>query len=209
LRAISGKVSLAVGDTGNYEDAQKIVAEAAAVQGGIDILVSAGARSEVPPTPFAKMSGAQLVEAFNSRFFARIFPVHAAVPFMQAHGGSVVMLGTDAARHPTSGESMVGAYGAAVILLTKTLAKEFSRWKIRVNSVALTITSDTPSWDRIFGENTFQTGLFSKAVERFPMGRAPTAEEVANVAVFLASQETLQVNGQTISVNGGLSFGGW
>jgi 3-oxoacyl-[acyl-carrier protein] reductase len=93
--------------------------------------------------------------------------------------------------------------------MTKTLAKEFSRWQIRVNSVSLTLTSDTPSWDRIFGEETFQTGLFSKALARFPSGRAPTAEEVARVAVFLASDQSSQVTGQTVSVNGGLSFGGW
>jgi len=46
-------------------------------------------------------------------------------------------------------------------------------------------------------------------VERFPFGRAPSADEVAAVAVFLASDAAAQVTGQTISVNGGLSFGGW
>ena len=46
-------------------------------------------------------------------------------------------------------------------------------------------------------------------VERFPFGRPPAADEVAAVAVFLASDAAVQVTGQTISVNGGLSFGGW
>ena len=50
--------------------------------------------------------------------------------------------------------------------------------------------------------------LFTKAVERFPQGRPPSAGEVADVAVFLAADAT-QVTGQTVSVNGGLSFGGW
>jgi 3-oxoacyl-[acyl-carrier protein] reductase len=209
LKEISSEVSLAVGDTGVYDDAVRIAETAAKVSGGIDVLISSGARSQVRPMPFAAMTGPQLVEAFNSRFFARMFPVQAALPYMKEKGGSVVLMGTDAARHPTSGESIVGAYGAAVILMTKTLAKELSRWKIRVNGIALTITSDTPSWERIFGENTFQTNLFAKAVERFPQGRAPTAEEVARVALFLASEENSQVTGQTISVNGGLSFGGW
>ena len=119
------------------------------------------------------------------------------------------MITTDAARHVTTGESIIGATGASIILLTKALARELSRHKIRVNSVALTITSDTPSWDRIFSNENFGSRLFSKALERFPLGRAPTSDEVADTALFLLSKQSAQVNGQTISVNGGLSFGGW
>jgi 3-oxoacyl-[acyl-carrier protein] reductase len=209
LRGISEAVSIAVGDCGDYEQAASVARQAAEAHGGIDILVSSGAQGAIRPMPFAEMSGADLVTAFESRFFARIFPVHAALPYLRERGGSVVMVGTDAGRHPTPGESIVGAAGAGVILITKALAKEFSRWNIRVNSVALTLTSDTPSWDRIFAEEHFQKRLFSKLVERFPSGRPPTAEEVARVAVFLASDDAAQVTGQTISVNGGLSFGGW
>ena len=55
----------------------------------------------------------------------------------------------------------------------------------------------------------FQSKLFTKLAEKFPSGRPPTSEEVARVAVFLASEEAAQVTGQTVSVNGGLSFGSW
>lgn len=209
LKAVSPNVTLALGDCGDYGAASKIVETAAAIRDGLDILVSSGAQGSVPPMPFAVMSGDQLAEAFQSRFYARIFPVHAAVPHLRKRGGAVVMVGTDAGRHPTPGESIVGVVGAGVIIMTKALAREFSRWKIRVNSVSLTLTSDTPSWDRIFASESFQSGLFAKALAKFPSGRAPTAEEVARVAVFLASEESAQVTGQTVSVNGGLSFGGW
>lgn len=197
------------GDCANYESARQVTEQTASSTGRIDILVSAGATGAVRPMPFAEMSGDDLVQGFNSRFFARINPVHAALPFMREHGGTVVLIGTDAARHPTPGESIVGAFGAGVILMTKALAREFSRWNIRVNCVAMTITSGTASWDRTFSEQTFQTKIFTKAVERFPSGRAPNAQEVASVATFLATDDSAQVTGQTISVNGGLSFGGW
>lgn len=209
IAATPGQVVTAVGDVADYASAVAVAEAAARLDGGIDILVSAGAQGSVRPMPFADMTGDELVQAFHSRFFARINPVHAALPYLRVRGGSVVLVGTDAGRHPTPGESIVGAFGAGVIMMTKALAKEFARWRIRVNGVALTLTSDTPSWDRIFGEATFQTGLFSKALARFPSGRAPTADEVARVAVFLASDEAAQVTGQTVSVNGGLSFGGW
>ena len=184
--------------------------QAASGNGGIDILVSAGAASRVLPKPFAEFDGAEIVDAFQSRLLPRIFPVHAALPYLRERGGAVVMLCTDAARHATAGESIPGAVGASVILMTKVFAKEFARWRIRVNSVAMTLTSDTPSFDRIFGEDsTFSSKLFTRLAERFPSGRPPTSEEVAQVAVFLASDAASQVTGQTVSVNGGLSFGGW
>lgn len=205
----SADASFVAGDCADYEAAARVVREAAGRDGILDILVSCGATGAVPPKPFADMSGHELSESFNSRFLARIHPVHAAVPHLRQRGGAVVLMGTDAARHPTPGESMVGAFGASVILLTKALAREFARWRIRVNGVALTITSDTASYARVFDGETFQARLFTKALERFPSGRPPSAQEVANVAAFLATDDSAQVTGQTISVNGGLSFGGW
>jgi 2-hydroxycyclohexanecarboxyl-CoA dehydrogenase len=209
LRPISEEVSFEAVDSGDHAALTAAVNRVVSgYDGGLDIMVSAGTPHDIGPTPFADMSPDDLKQALESRIYPRIFPVHAAVPALRIRGGSVVMLTTDAARHATSGESIMGAAGAVVILMTKTLAREFSRWDIRVNSVAMTITSDTPSWDRIFATESFQSKLFTKAVSRFPQGRPPTAGEVADVAAFLAA-DAGQVTGQTVSVNGGLSFGGW
>ena len=71
----------------------------------------------------------------------------------------------------TPGESVLGAVGASVIMMTKTLAKELGRFKIRVNSVALSLTSDTPTWDRLRDGEGFERDLFTKLVARFPFGR--------------------------------------
>jgi len=210
LRTLSANARLALGDCGDAQSCAQVAREAAGALGRIDILVSAGAQGRVAPRPFAELSADEIVDAYQSRLLPRIFPVHAALPYMREHGGSIVMLTTDAARHPTPGESIVGAVGAGVILLTKALAKEFAAWRLRMNAVAMTLTSDTPSWQRIFAdEGNFQSKLFTRLSERFPWGRAPTADEVARVAVFLAGDEAAQITGQTISVNGGLSFGGW
>lgn len=209
LRELTEAASFEQGDAADPGSVVDVVERVRARHGGgVDMLVSAGTPHGIGPKPFAEMSFEQLREAFDSRIHARIFPVRAAVEALRARGGSVVLLATDAGRHPTPGESLIGAVGAAVILLTKALAREFSRWGVRVNGVAMTITSGTPSWDRIFAEESFQSRLFAKAVERFPQGRPPSADEVAEVVAFLAA-DAHQVTGQTISVNGGLSFGGW
>lgn len=209
MRAVSDDVHFEMGDAGNAAGMRALVDRVVSAFGGIDILVSAGADHEVGPKPFAEMTPEEIRRGFDSRLYPRLLPVHAAIPALRERGGVVVMLTTDAARHPTPGECVVGAAGAAVVLMTKVLARELARWSIRVNSVAMTITSGTPSWDRIFAEESFQNNLFSKAVARFPQGRPPSAGEVADVVYFLASGKAGQVTGQTVSVNGGLSFGGW
>jgi len=171
--------------------------------------VSAGAENPFGLKPFGVMSAEHIHGTIDSLLYPRIFPVRAAIPYLkEAGGGSIVMITSDAARHPTPGESMVGAAAAAVILLTKTLAKELAREKIRVNSIAMTITSDTPGWNRAFATD-MGSKVFSKAVERFPFGRPPNSIEVANAVEFLVGDRSSQVSGQTLSVNGGLSFGGW
>ena len=63
-------------------------------------------------------------------------------------GGKIILLTTDAAREPTPGESMVGAAGAVVMFLTRSLAKEPAVSGIRVNAVATTITTGAPPYER-------------------------------------------------------------
>jgi 2-hydroxycyclohexanecarboxyl-CoA dehydrogenase len=204
------RVALSIADCADYAQASRMIEESVAAFGSIDVLVSAGASGKGSPKPFADMSADEIRDGVMTRFLARMYPVHAAIPQLRARPGScVVMLTTDAGRHATSGETMVGAYAAGVIQTTKTLARELSRDQIRVNTVSMTLTAGTRSWDQIFGTESFEKHLFEKAILRFPFGQAPDAEDVANAVVFLASPEAAHITGQTLSVNGGLSFGGW
>ncbi|MDT3444918.1 MULTISPECIES: SDR family NAD(P)-dependent oxidoreductase [unclassified Pseudofrankia] len=210
LREHSSRVALSIADCADHTQASRLVEESAAAFGGIDVLVSAGASGKGDPKPFADMSPDEVRDGVMTRFLARMYPVHAAIPLLRARPGScVVMLTTDAARHATTGETMIGAYAAGIIQTTKTLARELSRDQVRVNAVAMTLTAGTRSWDRIFATESFEKHLFEKAISRFPFGKAPDADDVANAIVFLASPEAAQITGQTVSVNGGLSFGGW
>jgi 2-hydroxycyclohexanecarboxyl-CoA dehydrogenase len=209
LKEYHSDVFFLQGDAGSVADNQRITAAAVERMGRLDSVISIGAQPATGMKAFADMTFEEMRDGFTNLVFPRILPVHAAIPYLRTSGGgSVVMIGTDAARHPTPGESIVGAAGAVVILMTKALARELARDLIRVNTVALTITSGTPGWDRVFAHE-FGSKVFSKALERFPFGRPPGAEEVADAVVFLATDAASQISGQTVSVNGALSFGGW
>jgi 3-oxoacyl-[acyl-carrier protein] reductase len=209
LKSVGDNVYFQAADCARYESIADVIDMIARDHGALDILVSAGGEGAVRPKPFARMSPTEIERGLTDRFLPRIFPVHAAIPHMRESGGSIVLLTTDAGRYPTPGEAIIGASGAGMILFAKALGKELSRHRIRVNCIAMTLTADTVSWEKIFSQPSFENNLFSKALKKFPSGRAPNAQEVADVAIFLASDAAAQVTGQTVSVNGGLSFGGW
>jgi len=214
LRAIAadsgGSVELRLGNVFDHGEATRLVTETVEHLGALDVLVSAGARGDGDPKPFATMTPQEIQSGLLTRFLARVHPLHAAIPHLQGRpGAAAVLLTTDAARHATRGESIVGAYAASVVAFTKTVARELARDGVRVNAVSMTLTSGTQSWESIFGEDSYQKDLFAKALQRFPFGEAPSSRDVADAVVFLASAHASHVTGQTLSVNGGLSFGGW
>lgn len=90
---------------------------------------------------------------------------------------------------------------AGLINLTKSLARIYSKNGITSNAVAPGLV-DT---DMIAEELTTPPG--KEKVRSIPIGRIATAEEIANVAVFLASEKASYITGQTINVNGGMYFG--
>ena len=197
------------GDCSVAQQARGVADQVFTKHGKINVLVTSGGAADSAPALFGELPDEAFTAVYCSQFLNRVFPIRAALPQLKIHGGSVIIVGTDAGRFATVGEALHGGLGAAKIMLTKTLAREFARWNIRVNGLALTITTDTEAFDAAMAREDWSTDLFRKAVRRFPGGRPPNAQEVARVALFLASTQSAQVTGQTISVNGGLSFGGW
>lgn len=197
------------GDASDANDARALMQRIVAAHGAPDILVASGGAADSSPALFEELADDAFAHVYRTQFLNRVFAIRAALPFMKDKGGSILIIGTDAGRHSTVGESLHGAMGAAKIMLTKTLARECARWNIRVNGLALTITTGTEAFDKIVARNDWVTRLFDKAVKRFPAGRPPNADEVADAALFFASDASKQITGQTLSVNGGLSFGGW
>ncbi len=130
--------------------------------------------------------------------------VHAtqeAYPALKQVQGSVVNISSIAALHPAARQPPYGAIKAAVIHYTVTQAAMYAKDRVRVNCIAPgSIEFPGGVWDR---RKTSDPKLYSTTLASIPFGRMGHAEEVANVALFLASPLASWVTGQAIAVAGG------
>ena len=98
-----------------------------------------------------------------------------------------------------------GATKGAVIGLTKSIAIDFVKQNIRCNSIAPG-TVYSPSWQDRVNQSPDPVQAKKDFIARQPMGRLGTAEEIADFAIYLASDESSFTTGQTFSVDGGISI---
>lgn len=119
-------------------------------------------------------------------------------------GGAILAIASDAAKLPTPGEVMIGANMAAIVQFLRGLAIEGKRDGIRANILTPSLVEGTPLTERLMVEGTFPARLFAKARARADLG--PTeAQDLAALALFLASPAAARITGQAISVTGGIS----
>jgi len=138
--------------------------------------------------------------------------LRAFLPAMLAHGGGAIV-NISSAVSSIRGVPNRYAYGAtkaAIIGLTKAVAADFIRDGIRVNAICPG-TIQSPSLNERIGAVAKKTGKSLQAVrtdfiERQPIGRLGTTREVANLAVFLASDEASYITGQAQLVDGGMAL---
>jgi 3-oxoacyl-[acyl-carrier protein] reductase len=171
------------------------IAGAAAALGGIDILVNN-----------ASAFGSSDDEAgwMNSMaidMMAIVYATHAALPFLKERKGCVINTSSISALRSAARQAPYGAIKAAVIHYTNTQAAMYARDGIRVNGIAPgSIEFPGGVWDRRKTENP---PLYNAVLRSIPFGRLGHPEEIANVALFLASPLASWVTGQTLVVDGG------
>lgn len=148
--------------------------------------------------------------AFDLNVASMMRTIRAAVPGMLERGGGSIINMSSAASSIIGAPNrfIYGATKAAVIGLTKSVAVDFIKQRIRCNCICPG-TVESPSWhDRVraLGE---EMGSYEAALEAFvarqPMGRVATAEEIAALVVYLASDESAFVTGQPHVIDGGWS----
>jgi len=135
------------------------------------------------------------------------FMCKAIIPLMiKQNGGSIINISSCASSFKGFPNRFVyGTTKGAVIGLTKAIAADFVKKNIRCNSIAPG-TVFSPSWQDRVNQSPDPVQAKKDFIARQPMGRLGTAEEIAAVAVYLASDDATFTTGTTISVDGGISI---
>lgn len=197
------RVAVALGDVSKAEVAEAVMAQAIQQLGRIDVLVNSTGGNDLPRLLF-RTPPAQIPGIFERCLFAQILSCAAALPYMrEAGGGAVINIASDAGKIPTPGESVIGASMAGIIMFTRALAVEGKRDGIRANVLTPSLTSGTEHYDKVMAD-PFAGRLFAKAERMAALG-VVSKEELAGLAVFLASSAAAKITGQAISMTGGIS----
>jgi 2-dehydro-3-deoxy-L-rhamnonate dehydrogenase (NAD+) len=192
---VEGYVSL-TGDIASSADVNDAVAQIERELGRIDVLVnSAGVPGESIRTTEVSDEEWQRVLSINTN--GSFYMCRAVLPGMIERGyGRIVLVASIAGKE---GNPMAAAYSAskaAVIAMTKAIGKDVARTGVLVNCIAPAVI-ETPMLGGMTQEHV------TYMVERIPMGRMGTADEVATLACWLASEECSFSTGATYDISGG------
>lgn len=200
-KELSGEYITFVGDVSKDEDNVHLIQEATAKYGKIDILfLNAGI---APPTPTTDITSTHYQEIFDINVKAPILTVKEALPHMN-DGGTILFTNSIVHQRGFDGLAVYSASKGALRAYARVLTSEVKHRGIRVNSLA-----PGPIETPIYGK----MGLPQEVVEEMgkgfaasnPLGRFGTSNEVANAALFLASDEASYINGIELEIDGGMS----
>lgn len=205
IDAAGASATTAVFDVTDFD---AVVAAVEAI-GGVDVLVNnagnAGAKGWGGLERFVDTEPADWEPYLRVNLYGVLHCCRAVLPGMIAGGdGRIITIVSDAAR---AGEANMAAYSAAkagAAGLTRSLAVEVGRHGITVNNIALG-TMRTPMSEALWGEK--DNPRAKALLQRYVVRRPGLPEDVAALAVFLASVQASWITGQTYPLNGGASFG--
>ncbi len=197
LRLTDAEYRLYKADVSDYEQIKKVFTDAAEVFGGVSVLVNNAGISQqklftdITPEEFDRITDVNFKGVYNC--------CHCAVPFMVSKkNGKIINISSMWGVYGASCETVYSATKAAVIGLTKSLARELAPSNIQVNCVA-------PGAIETKMNNNLSSEDKAALAAEIPMGRFGTAQEIAGVVSFLASKDSDYVTAQVITADGGLT----
>lgn len=203
IRDNGGEVTTVAADAGDEDAVHGLVDLAVSKFGGLDIFyANAGISGGL--VPLSEQTPAHWMEVLRVNLLGPFLAIKHASPVMVAQGkGSIVCTASVAALRANAGGSPYSASKAGVISLVQTTANSLFGTGVRVNAVCPGLI-ETGMTKPIF-DGARQRGTEDKIGQLNPMARYGLPEEIARVAMFLASDEASYVNGQAFPVDGGLT----
>lgn len=193
-----GKAVAIQGDVGNTADVQRIFAETATTFGRLDVLVNNAGTYEF--APLDQITEDHFHRMFNTNVLGLILATREAARFFGPEGGSVINIGSVVSRIAPPASAVYTATKGAVDAVTRVLAKELGPRNIRVNS----INPGMVETEGAHAAGIIGSEMQSSTVAQTPLGRIATPADIAPVAVFLASQDSGWLTGETLLAAGGL-----
>ena len=190
-----------VADLSDAAVAGQVVRDAHAALGGLDVLINSAGTNRRKPIGDVSAEDFDAIVAVNLR--ALYFTSQAAHPLMAAAGGgSIVNLSSLSARFSFNTISVYSATKAGVSSLTRSCAREWARDRVRVNCLepfVIKTEFTRPLWGEEHRQRWFD--------DVTPMGRLGSPEELVGAVVFLASDASSWMTGQSLVIDGGLTAG--
>ena len=198
IRALGVRVKGYASNAASFDEAHKTVEEVVKDFGGIDILVNnAGITKDVL---MLRMSEAQWDAVIAVNLKSAFNFVHACVPvMMRRRGGSIINMASVVGVHGNAGQANYAASKAGMIALAKSVAQEMGPKGIRANAIA-------PGFIETAMTAALPDSVREEWAKKIPLRRGGTPDDVADVAVFLASNLSSYVSGQVIQVDGGMNM---
>lgn len=183
-------------DINDYEAVSDGIRKVYSLHKKIDVLVN---NAGIAPSGLAGFTDPKVIEAtFNTNVLSLINITQLAVKLMLRKGsGSIINLSSIMGVNGASGMSSYSASKAAVIGFTKSLSKEVAAKNIRVNAIA-------PGFIDTDMARGIDEKLYEERLSSIGMKRIGSPEDVANMALFLASEMSSYITGQVIGVDGGM-----
>jgi 3-oxoacyl-[acyl-carrier protein] reductase len=187
-------------DVAKKSDVEAAVKATTDAFGTLDILVN-NAGTTHPNRPMLEVDEAEFDRVFNVNVKSIFLFAHAAVPVFRGKGGGVIInVGSTAGVRPRPGLVVYNGSKGAVNLMSKAMAVEFAPDKIRVCALA-PVAGDTPLLPAFMGGDTPE--LRAKFIASVPLGRLSVPQDIANAALYLASDEASFITGVVLEVDGG------
>ncbi|HLI14011.1 MAG TPA: SDR family NAD(P)-dependent oxidoreductase [Alphaproteobacteria bacterium] len=209
IRAMGRKAEIVKTDVTRPDEVRAMVARAVeAFDGCIDILVNVAGVTGPIETPAWEIEPEDFAAVLNANVLGTFLPIKYTLPVMIARrSGKIVNIGGTSGLRGYRYRAAYSASKWAVRGVTRTVALDVGEYNINVNVVCPGIIA-TPRMDKLCEEKARKRGwtveqVYQEYVEDMALRRVPVPQDVANAVLFLASEESRQLTGHEIAVDGG------